>query len=383
MAEPEPYQTKAGKRYKIQYRKPDRKLTTKRGFRTKRDAREWQAQNVVDISDGSYTSPTAGRVTFAQVGKDWLETKHNIQPKTKRAYEQALARIGKTGHIGETYVKDITAKLVRDWAKQATADFAARTVVNDHAVLHQVLKMAVTDKLIKSNPAVGVDLPKIVESEMVPLTVEQLYAMADAAGRYRPAVLTLGLAGLRWGELVGLQVRDVDVTQRHIHVRRQKYESGGELIDGLPKYGKKRFVPLIDALVPVIVPLLSGKRKTDLVFTTPSLTPLWVGNARRDWFDPAAEVIGVEGLTPHKLRHTYASLAIRSGANAKVLQQAMGHSSAKLTMDRYAEWFPDDMQSLALAMGGMVSAECSQNVVTGAVSGGVQVSNVVSLPGQR
>lgn len=382
MADPEPYMTNAGKRYKIQYRKPDRKLTTKRGFRTKRDAREWHAQNVVDISDGSYTSPTAGRVTFTAVGEDWLATKHNIQPKTKRAYEQALARIGKTGYIGETYVKDINAKLVRDWVKQAKADFAPRTVVNDHAVLHQVLKRAVTDKMIKTNPAVGVDLPKIAESEMVPLTVEQLYAMGDAAGRYRPAVLTLGLAGLRWGELVGLQVRDVDVARGHIYVCRQKYESGGELIDGLPKYGKKRFVPLIADLVPVIVPLLSGKKKTDLVFATPSLTPLWVGNARRDWFDPAAEKIGMEDLTPHKIRHTYASLAIRSGANAKVLQQAMGHSSAKLTMDRYGEWFPDDMQSLAVAMGNMISAERSQNVVTEAVSGGDQVSNVISLPGQ-
>ncbi|WP_312978325.1 hypothetical protein [Corynebacterium sp.] len=120
-------------------------------------------------------------------------------------YEQGLARIGKTGYIGETYVKDINTKLVRAWMEQAKADFAARTVVNDHAGRQQVLTMAVTDKLIKSNPAVGVDLLKIVESEMVPLTVEQVYAMAAGARCYRPAALTL--------ELVGLQVRDVDMAQ--------------------------------------------------------------------------------------------------------------------------------------------------------------------------
>lgn len=84
---------------------------------------------------------------------------------------------------------------------------------------------------------------------------------------------------------------------------------------------------------------------------------MWVGNARRDWFDPAAETIGRENLTPHQMRHTFASLAIRSGANPKSLQQAMGHSSVKVTTDTYGEWFPDDVQSLGTAMSRLLTEE--------------------------
>lgn len=57
-------------------------------------------------------------------------------------------------------------------------------------------------------------------------------------------------------------------------------------------------------------------------------------------FDPAATAIGLTGLTPHELRHTCASLAIRAGANIKVLQTLLGHKTATLTLDRYGHLFP-------------------------------------------
>jgi integrase len=64
-------------------------------------------------------------------------------------------------------------------------------------------------------------------------------------------------------------------------------------------------------------------------------------------FDPAATAIGVDGLTPHELRHTCASLAIAASANIKVLQTLMGHKTATLTLDRYGHLFPDDLGRIA------------------------------------
>ena len=52
-------------------------------------------------------------------------------------------------------------------------------------------------------------------------------------------------------------------------------------------------------------------------------------------FDPAAKAVGLDGLTPHELRNTGASLAIAAGANVKVLQTLLGHKTATLTLDRY------------------------------------------------
>jgi integrase len=63
--------------------------------------------------------------------------------------------------------------------------------------------------------------------------------------------------------------------------------------------------------------------------------------------DPAAEAIGQDGLTPHGLRHTCASLTIAAGANVKVLQTLLGHKTATLTLDRYGHLFPDDLGRIA------------------------------------
>ncbi|GAA1482993.1 hypothetical protein GCM10009624_34330 [Gordonia sinesedis] len=67
-------------------------------------------------------------------------------------------------------------------------------------------------------------------------------------------------------------------------------------------------------------------------------------------FDPAATKAGVELLTPHELRHTAASLAIRSGANVKVVQRMLGHKSATLTLDRYGHLLSDELDALGTAL---------------------------------
>lgn len=364
MAEPKKYETKAGIRWSIKFRGPDRKPTTKRGFTTRKAAMEWWAQQQVEQSSGEAVTAAAGRITINRLGEKFLEEKVGISDATKRYYEQSLDRIERTGRIGETYVRDLRQAGVRRWVAEAVERFAAKTVQNDLSVLKQVLDQAVTDRRIRSNPAAAVKPPKGDEKEVRPITVSQLHTMAEAAGEYhKAAVLTLGLCGLRWGELVGLQVGDVDLDAGRIHVVRQKKELGGKLVDGPPKYKKKRFAPVPPPVADLLVTRVVGKASTDLVFPTRTGSPMWVGNARRDWFDPAAKAAGVE-LSPHALRHTYAVLSIQAGADVKTLQATMGHSSAKITLDRYGKWFPVDLVSLNTALGDLFTAGCSQNVVT-------------------
>lgn len=76
-------------------------------------------------------------------------------------------------------------------------------------------------------------------------------------------------------------------------------------------------------------------------------------NARRSWFDTAAAAIGEPGLTPHELRHTAASLAVSAGANVKAIQRMLGHASAAMTLDRYADLFDDDLDAVAERLHGI------------------------------
>jgi len=72
-----------------------------------------------------------------------------------------------------------------------------------------------------------------------------------------------------------------------------------------------------------------------------------VQNFRRRCFDRAATQVGLQGLVPHELRHTAASLAIASGATVKSVQRMHGHASATLTLDRYGHLFADELDAVA------------------------------------
>jgi len=95
---------------------------------------------------------------------------------------------------------------------------------------------------------------------------------------------------------------------------------------------------------------MAGKAAQDLVFTAPHGGLLRLMNFRRRSFDPAVHVAGLDGLTPHDLRHTAASLAVASGANVKAVQRMLGHASAAMTLDIYAGLFDDDLEALAEKM---------------------------------
>ena len=68
------------------------------------------------------------------------------------------------------------------------------------------------------------------------------------------------------------------------------------------------------------------------------------------WFAKAVAEAKVPRLTPHDLRHTAASLAVSAGANVKAVQRMLGHASAAMTLDLYADLFDDDLEAVAIAL---------------------------------
>jgi site-specific recombinase XerD len=106
-------------------------------------------------------------------------------------------------------------------------------------------------------------------------------------------------------------------------------------------------VPVPRFLGDDLASLLTGQGADDLVFPSQAGTPLRVQNFRRSHFDRAAAAAGLEGLVPHELRHTAASLAIASGASVKGVQSMLGHASAAMTLDRYGHLFGDELDAVA------------------------------------
>jgi integrase len=117
---------------------------------------------------------------------------------------------------------------------------------------------------------------------------------------------------------------------------------------GSPKTHETRTVIVPRFVVDRLKPLLEGKDPEDLVFTAPQ-GGVWRGpNFRRRVFSPAAVAAGLpKDLVPHDLRDTAASLMIASGASIKAVQRALGHASAKVTLDVYGSLYEEDLEALA------------------------------------
>nr|MBA3294479.1 site-specific integrase [Geodermatophilaceae bacterium] len=192
-----------------------------------------------------------------------------------------------------------------------------------------------------------VPLPKAGGGEKRYLDHGQVLALAEAAGDYGIVVRTLAYCGLRFGELAALRVGDLDPLRRRLTVAGSATEVGGHMIFGAPKSNHSRSVPVPRTLAEELAAHVIGRPPEALVFTSPTGGVLWLRNFRRRVFDPAARSVGLDGLTPHILRHTSASLAVSAGANVKAVQRMLGHASAAMTLDVYSGLFDDDLDGVA------------------------------------
>ncbi len=232
------YETKSGKRYEVRYRKPDDTPTGKRGFRRKMDADAWGAANVTTAkSVGTYIDPQAGRRIVEDFWGPWLAAK---KTKAKPSYVETLGQAWRV-HVapkwGMREVQSITHDEVQMWVSALAELKSASVVLRAEGILRALLAKAKADKCIHDNPCEGIELPRKRRKKHVYLTIDQLLALADASDWRKPIVLTLGLCGLRWGELVGLQVGDVDLDRQRIHVRRSATEVNHEIVVDVPKTG--------------------------------------------------------------------------------------------------------------------------------------------------
>lgn len=346
----------------VRYRKPDRTQTKKRGFRTKRDAELFLATIEVSKAEGKYIDPVAARQTISNLGADWLTRQSHLKPSAYRPVEIAW-RVHVEPHWGSTAVSDVRKTAVQAWVSELTTGTADRpakgatTVIRAYGVLAAILDDAVDDRRVLTNPARGINLPRKVRKRHVYLSHEQVHELA-AESKYPTLVLVLAYCGIRWGEAAGLRVKDLDMLRRRLRIEENAVEVGSRIEVGTPKNHKRRSVPFPKFLAEPLAQQCVGKSEDDLVF--PGADGSHMRNTRvhdenRGWFYGALKRSGVPMITPHDLRHTAASFAVSAGANVKAVQRMLGHSSAAMTLDVYADLFDDDLDAVAAALDDAVS----------------------------
>jgi integrase len=295
-------------------------------------------------------------VTVGELGPAWLDRRRGHLKPAGYVTIEATWRLHVLPRWGDTALGDIRPTAVQQWVSnlgRGTSDsnpVGASVVRRTHYVFASILADAVRDNLIARNPAADVKLPTTTRKRPVYLTHEQVGALASAAGEYEGLVLLLAYTGLRWGEAVALRVRDLDMLRRRATVSENAVQSGKQIFVGTPKAHKQRTVPLPEFLLPYLARQCEGRSRDDLLFPGKDAGHLKRPHPVSGWFAKAVIESAVPRTTPHDLRHTAASLAVAAGANVKAVQKMLGHASAAMTLDIYADLFDDDLEAVATAL---------------------------------
>jgi integrase len=332
---------------------------------------------------GEYVAPSHARVTVGELGPAWLDRQRGHLKPSGYAPMETAWRLRVQPRWGNVALGDIRPTAVEQWLSdlgRGTPDakpVGPAVVKRTHHVVSGILADAVRDNLIARNPAAGVKLPRTTRKRPVYLTHHQVAALAAASGEYEGLVLLLAYTGIRWGEAIGMRIHDLDMLRRRASISENAVQSGTQIHVGTPKAHKKRTVPLPEFLLTHLARQCGGRSRDDLLFPGDDGRHLRRPHPESGWFAKAVAESKVPRTTPHDLRHTAASLAVSAGANVKAVQKMLGHASAAMTLDIYADLFDDDLEAVAVALH---DAKLSENVGKMWAPGGEPTNPAVADP---
>jgi integrase len=292
-------------RWQVRYRDLSGVLHTgPHTFTSKADAARYLAMVEADLYRGAWTDPKLGRITLAEWTKRWQQTTTNLRPTTRDLYAYLLRRF-LLPTFGKAALSSIDVLAVRAWLARLQAEgVSASTRAKAYRLLSRILGAAVEAGYLLRNPCTVKGAGQERAPEMRFATVAQVATLADAIGpRYRALVLLAAYGGLRWGELVGLRVKRVDLLHGRVTVAEQVAEVNGRLIPGPPKTEAGRRIVTLPAVAAVaLAEHLAEFAETGsegLVFPAPEGGYLRRSNFRRRWWLQATRAAGVEGLRFH------------------------------------------------------------------------------------
>ncbi len=326
----------------------------RRTFPSLQAARSWRHDASTQVGKGMMRTPS--RLSLAQVAETWLagagdgsirnRLGDRYKPSAVRGYEQAL-RLRLLPELGgvrlvELHRRDVQALIGRMQA----AGLEPSTIRNTLLPLRAIYRHHADDAPV--NPTVGVRLPavrgrrdRIVAPDQA---VELLMALKE---RDRVLYATAMYAGLRLGELRALRWSDVDLATGVIRVERS-WDAKEGVIEPKSRAGRRR-VPIVPVLRELLVEHRMRGTGEGLVFGKGD-QPLQISSSdarvKRAW-----KVARLEQITLHEARHTFASMMIAAGVNAKALATYMGHSSVTITFDRYGHLMPGNEAEAATLLG--------------------------------
>lgn len=318
--------------------------------KTQQEARKKLAQLVAALDAGEYQAPS--RITVARWMDEWMETycSARLKPLSYSRYEGIIANHIKPA-LGSLELQALKGPDVqRLYNALSKRGLSGTTIQTVSAVLRRACLVAMQQGIIRANPCDLASRPKTKRADIHPLTDAEIPRFLEAIDRspMRNAYALSLFAGLRECECLGLSWPQVDLERGKITISQQlQYRPHVGYVIATTKRDKTRIITLpaiaVDYLRAEKIQQLENRIKAgqswsnphDLVFTD-SAGEHWSVSTYYTRYKRIAAAIGRPDGHPHDLRHTAATVALASGADIKTVQDMLGHSSARITLDVYA-----------------------------------------------
>ena len=184
--------------------------------------------------------------------------------------------------------------------------------------------------------------------------IEPYLSAAKEHGILAPMYLEL-TTGLRRGELLALRWGDLDVQNRTLSINKSVARQDGKLVISTPKTPNSiRTVLLPEDTVKLLVEEHERHPANPYLFPSPRTGETWDPDGFRRLHDRIVNEIGAEHVRFHDMRHTFATLSLKSGVDARTVPETLGHFSAGFTLSTYVHSTPGMKQSAADAIGNTI-----------------------------
>jgi integrase len=358
--------------WEARYRDVNGRQRTKT-FPSRGDAKAWLSATETEIRRGNWIDPARSAVRFEIVAGHWLEASH-----LKRTGSVARDRSILDNHIlpllGGSKVGAVTRGDIQNMVNEWTGRLSPATTVRNYAVLRALFAYAETCDLITRSPCRSIRLPAVSPRDAQILDDEATASLTHALGS-SASMLYLAILGLRWGEIAGLRVGDLNFLRGTITVTRQRTRGEkGRMVDQEPKTrAGRRTLSVPESIMSMIAEYLAARGVTGQdpdasVFVSPDGAQLHYSNWRRDVWLPARKVAGLGELTFHDLKHTAATLLVEEGVDVKTAQVRLGHANPQTTLRIYAQVTEQTDRAAAQKLGERLRPKRSRTDISGADS---------------
>jgi len=354
--------------FRAQVIAPNGSRTTKQ-CRTRQEARDWITLTLARDSSTSAARAVNSESSLGQWVEKWLAARvTKVAPKT---YANELSHVRLyLAPLADVPLADLSAGAIEDWL--SALEHGGRlarpgrgqphTVRICHSLISTILRDAVKHRLIASSPMAHVTRPRVPPPAPKHLSLDELRIVLDevaATGDPRSlAVELMALLGLWRNESLGLTWADVDHVGRHIYVRAQLGRASNA--PGAPLV--RRELKTLSSRRALAIPasldekLRRARERAHRGADEDYVISLGDGrpadpDALTRWLDELGRGVGIK-VTPHRLRHTAATLMLNQGVPIESVSKVLGHSEIRTTgiyarvLDRSADAAIDALASI-------------------------------------